>query len=196
MAGPRTLDPLVASVAAYTDYAAAYERRNAGKVADRVERLTAGLRPGARILDAGCGPGRDLARFSAAGHRPIGVDLNPAFLAMAAEHGPVVPGDLRALPFPARSFDAVWACASLVHLDPAGCRTALAEFWRVARTGARVYASVKCVGETGWQDTECGRRWFQSWSPVAFAEAFEDAGFRVRSVEPGPVFVDVWAVAA
>lgn len=191
-----TVDPVATSVAAYTGHAEAYAARNAGKAADTAARFVNGLTDGARVLDAGCGPGRDLARFAAAGLRPTGVDLSPAFLAMAAAHAEVVPGDLRRLPFPARSFDAVWACASLVHLDPAGAREALGELCRVSRSGARVYMSVKCAGETGWWDTDCGRRWFQVWSPVSFAELVEDAGLRVRGVEPGPRFVDVWAVAS
>ena len=40
---------------------------------------------GARILDAGCGPGRVGAILHAAGHRVVGVDVDPELIA-AAEH--------------------------------------------------------------------------------------------------------------
>jgi SAM-dependent methyltransferase len=192
----RTADPVAASVTAYTDHAATYAARNAGKVAETAARFIAHVPIGGRVLDAGCGPGRDLARFTAAGLTPVGVDLNPAFLAMAAEHAPVEPGDLRRLPFDADSFDGVWACASLVHLPPADAATVLGELRRVTRGGGTVYASVKCSGETGWWDTDVGRRWFQVWSPDVFAAAVEGAGLRVVAVEPGPRFVDVWAVSS
>ena len=33
-----------------------------------------------RILDLGCGPGRDLATFLARGHAPVGLDGAPAFV--------------------------------------------------------------------------------------------------------------------
>ncbi len=35
------------------------------------------------ILDFGCGPGRDLATFTALGHTAIGLEGTPAFAAMA-----------------------------------------------------------------------------------------------------------------
>jgi SAM-dependent methyltransferase len=35
------------------------------------------------ILDFGCGPGRDLARFTALGHRAVGLDGSEPFVAMA-----------------------------------------------------------------------------------------------------------------
>jgi len=36
-----------------------------------------------RILDLGCGPGRDLATFLARGHHPVGLDGAEAFVSMA-----------------------------------------------------------------------------------------------------------------
>lgn len=42
---------------------------------------------GARILDAGCGPGRVGGRLAALGHRVVGVDIDPALIAAAeADH--------------------------------------------------------------------------------------------------------------
>ena len=35
------------------------------------------------ILDFGCGPGRDLKRFSELGHQPVGLDGSGEFAAMA-----------------------------------------------------------------------------------------------------------------
>src|SRR5689334_18858686 len=39
-----------------------------------------------RILDFGCGPGRDLAAFAALGHEAVGLDGAPSFVAMARQH--------------------------------------------------------------------------------------------------------------
>ncbi|HRE00535.1 MAG TPA: class I SAM-dependent methyltransferase [Ilumatobacteraceae bacterium] len=55
---------------------------------------------GARILDAGCGPGRLGGRLHHLGHRVVGVDLDPALIAAAeADHpGPTwLTGDLSQL---------------------------------------------------------------------------------------------------
>lgn len=40
-----------------------------------------------RILDFGCGPGRDLIAFKRAGHDPVGLDAAPSFCEMAAKCG-------------------------------------------------------------------------------------------------------------
>ncbi|BBZ45677.1 class I SAM-dependent methyltransferase [Mycobacterium parmense] len=60
---------------------------------------------GAHILDAGCGPGRLGGYLAAAGHRVVGVDVDPALIE-AAEHDHPGPrwlvGDLAELDLPAR----------------------------------------------------------------------------------------------
>ena len=40
----------------------------------------------ARILDFGCGPGRDLADWKARGHDPVGLEGSPRFAEMARSH--------------------------------------------------------------------------------------------------------------
>lgn len=60
---------------------------------------------GARILDAGCGPGRVGGYLASAGHDVVGVDVDPALIE-AAEHDHPGPrwlvGDLAELDLPAR----------------------------------------------------------------------------------------------
>lgn len=188
-------DRVLASVRAYDDHVAEYTAHNADAVLDDVARFTASLSPASRILDAGCGPGRDLARFTALGHRPVGLDLNAKFLAEAGRHAPVQAGDLRNMPFGDDQFDATWACASLVHLDPADAADALKEIARVTRPGGPVHVSVKCGGPSGWTDTAHGRRYFHVWTADEFADAARRAGLIVHDVVTGPVFVNVWASA-
>lgn len=60
---------------------------------------------GARILDAGCGPGRIGGYLAAAGHDVVGVDVDPALVAAAEEDHPGprwLVGDLAELDLPAR----------------------------------------------------------------------------------------------
>ncbi len=70
------------------------------------------------ILDFGCGPGRDLAAFTALGHTAIGLEGTPAFAAMArAQSGcEVWQQDFLKLDLPAGRFDGVFANASLFHV--------------------------------------------------------------------------------
>lgn len=64
---------------------------------------------GARILDAGCGPGRHGGYLHAQGHTVVGVDLDPVLIAEARlqYEGPTwLVGDLAELDLPARGVDA------------------------------------------------------------------------------------------
>jgi SAM-dependent methyltransferase len=149
------------------------------------------------ILDAGCGPGRDLARFVAHGHQARGADLNPAFVDMANANAPTVRCDLRQLGnhFAPAAFDGIWASASLVHLLEPDARAVFGQFARLLRPGGKLFACVKRVGETGWLDEPDGRRWYTVWDADEFADAISGAGFTVDEVSPG-LFVEVWATRA
>ncbi len=74
--------------------------------------------PPYRILDFGCGPGRDLRAFAALGHQAIGLEGAGQFVAMArADSGcEVWQQDFLQLDLPAGYFDGVYANASLFHV--------------------------------------------------------------------------------
>src|SRR5207244_4117603 len=60
------------------------------------------LRPGVRLLDAGCGPGRHARVLAAMGVRVVGVDVSDRFLRIARGDVPdarFVRADIRRLPF-------------------------------------------------------------------------------------------------
>ncbi len=90
-------------------------------------------RPGAALLDLGCGGGL-LAPY-VKGYRHVGVDLSASSLEVAAARGiePVL-ADVGDLPFPAESFDVVVAGEIFEHVDDLD-RT-VAEAARVLRRGA------------------------------------------------------------
>jgi SAM-dependent methyltransferase len=104
------------------------------------------LKPGMRLLDAGCGPGSitlGLAERIAPGDC-IGIDADTAAIeharALAAERGTTNArfdaGDVYALPYEHASFDAVFSNALLQHLaDPAA---AVREMHRVLKPGGIV----------------------------------------------------------
>ncbi|WP_381790088.1 class I SAM-dependent methyltransferase [Streptomyces niveus] len=103
-----------------------------------------GLRPGARVLDAGCGTGRALTALRATvGPRGtvLGADLTPEMLTAAVRSGRDAAGalllaDVARLPLRPHCLDAVFAAGLIAHLpDPA---TNLRELARVVRPGGRL----------------------------------------------------------
>jgi ubiquinone/menaquinone biosynthesis C-methylase UbiE len=104
------------------------------------------LRPGARLLDVGCGPGTltvDMARRVAPGP-VVGVDVSAAVVEEARSHAAGAgvtnvrfeAGDFREVRLEPASFDVVHAHQVLQHLrDPVGALAAMA---RLARSGGVV----------------------------------------------------------
>lgn len=94
-------------------------------------------RPGAVLLDAGCGGGLLAPHLAGKGYRHIGVDLRPAGLATAAAHGvEVICGDVTRLPLATGRFDVVAAGEILEHV--ADLPGTVAELCRVLRPGGLV----------------------------------------------------------
>jgi tellurite methyltransferase len=95
-----------------------------------------------RILDAGCGDGRNLPYFLSRGFDCFGIDRDPSAIArirsVAAQHAPDLPadhfqaGDLERLPWDARTMDAV-ICSAVLHFssDEAHFGRMVQEMWRV-----------------------------------------------------------------
>ncbi len=109
--------------------------------------------PPFRILDFGCGPGRDLAAFRALGHEPVGLEGAPEFAAMAREHAgcEVLEQDFLALDLPAERFDGIFANASLFHVPSRELPRVLRELHATLKPGGVLFASnPRGNNEEGW----------------------------------------------
>lgn len=97
--------------------------------------------PGSRILDAGCGAGRNLAWFGRNGYEVYGIDADAAAIERARDAGiasaeNLVAGSVTALPWPDGHFQGV-ICNALLHVLPsrADLEQAVHETWRVLAPG-------------------------------------------------------------
>ncbi|MFL6129943.1 MAG: class I SAM-dependent methyltransferase [Mycobacteriales bacterium] len=102
--------------------------------AARATLLPPAPRPGAVLVDLGCGAGLFAPHAARLGYRPVGVDLVDSSLRLAAEHGVrVVRGDVQRLPLADGVADAVSAGEILEHVPD--LRAAVGEACRVLRPG-------------------------------------------------------------
>lgn len=142
------------------------------------------LAPGSSVLDAGSGTGRPTAEtLSGAGHRVLGVDVSPVMVELAARQ---VPGaefrlaDLRELPVPDASFDAVCAYFSLLQMSRPEQAAVVARLARAVRPGGLVALATVPLDVEGVQAHFMGQPVeVTSFSAGAFTELVTRAGLTV-----------------
>lgn len=106
-----------------------------------------------RVLEVGCGAGRDGRVISDAGLEYTGVDLSPRGVEICRDQGLVAYAcSAVQLPFADDTFDASWSMSTLMHLPDDGMELALSELRRVTVPGGILEVGV-------WGKTE-GGEWF------------------------------------
>ncbi|MEL6342245.1 MAG: class I SAM-dependent methyltransferase [Myxococcota bacterium] len=140
--------------------------------------------PPLRILDFGCGPGRDLMDFSQRGHTPTGLDGSARFCQMARQNAgcPVWHQDFLALRLPDAYFDGVFANATLFHIPSQEMPRVLGELRATLRPGGVLFSSVPRGPQIeGWNGSRYGTyHELPSWTQMMEAAGFEPLGHYYR----------------
>ena len=170
-----------ATLAFYDAEALAYAARWV-EPSDHLAAFLASLPTGARVLELGCGNGRDTAAMIAAGFDVDATDGSPA---LAAEAAARLGQAVRVMRFDAldanRAYDGVWAEACLLHVPRAGLADVLARIWRSLRPGGVHAATFKARGVEGRD--RLGRL-FNQLTVREVVSAYDEAGaWEVLAVE-------------
>jgi len=141
------------------------------------------LLPSGKIIDLGCGNGRDAPVLIDRGYQYVGVDISGEMLELAREFAPgalFLKGDIYDLDFPFGTFDGFWAPAVLLHMPKNKVAAALKEISRITkRGGIGFFAMKEGQGEKLIRKSEQDKRFYAFYRQGEFTDILEKSGFEV-----------------
>ncbi len=144
------------------------------------------LLKGKKILDAGCGSGRDTQIFLIKGFEVDGIDFSKEAIRIAKQTNPKATfqiGDIRKMNYPAGTFDGIWACATILNLKKTDVPKTLLGFQKVLKPNGILFVSVKeGTGEKLIPD-QAGTRLFSFYAQEEIETIIAKAGFKIISAE-------------
>lgn len=148
-------------------------------MADVYQRFLPLLPAGAYIIDAGCGSGRDAKFFHEQGFQVTAFDASEQLVKAARAYTglPVICTDF--LGFNSNEpVNAIWACASLLHVPASELTLTLAHLAKQLQSAGLFYCSFK-LGNT---DTERAGRTFTNMDQARFNQHLRGTGLAIRTL--------------
>lgn len=138
------------------------------------------LAPGACVLDAGCGSGRDARAFVEKGYAVEAFDASSEMVRMATEHSGL---HVKQMTFnevqASQRYDGIWCCASLLHVPAQDLPQAMSSLAQALKPGGVWYVSFKY----GDSEREKGGRHFSDLTEEGLNELVAQLkGIRVQSM--------------
>lgn len=143
------------------------------------DQFEAYLKPGDKILDLGCGSGRDSKYFLSKGYEVVSVDGSVGMCHLAAKY---LGKEVRNITFDeldyVDEFDAVWACASLLHTDLNKITDVMIRIRKVLKKNGLIYASWKY----GQGERVDNQRYYVDFDENTVRELFSIASFEIEKI--------------
>jgi ubiquinone/menaquinone biosynthesis C-methylase UbiE len=182
-------DPVKETIKAYDGYSEHYQNLypKVDMIQEQMEKFVEllGDREGAKVLDIGCGHGRDAKHLSEIGYEVTGIDLSEGLLKIAKENSPgcnFQKMDMRNLDFPDDNFDGIWACASFLHIPWREAKDTLKGFVHVLKPKGVICISVKEGKEEEFVKKDHykgGVKFFANYTKDDIKRLFEEEGLEV-----------------
>jgi ubiquinone/menaquinone biosynthesis C-methylase UbiE len=164
-----------------------YEKRLLDRLLQLIEA------PNLRILDVGCGNGKDTAYLMAKGATVVGIDYSSQMLQEAKSHvqnGIFLLMDMRNLEFPNNTFDGVWANGCIYHVPKVELGQVLKEVIRVLRPLGILSFNAKAGTGEGLEDNPKsfagGPRFYAYYTISEIKERLKEAGLEVIEAKNYP----------
>jgi 2-polyprenyl-3-methyl-5-hydroxy-6-metoxy-1,4-benzoquinol methylase len=138
-------DPIKSTVQFYEEHAQEYfERTVSADLSPIYDEFSKWVPPGSKVLDAGCGSGRDVKNLHLRGFDVMGIDGSAALVKLARQYSGANCRTMRLenINF-VRRFDGIWSCASLLHVPKPKLISVLRRLGRAMVEGGTLYASVQ-----------------------------------------------------
>lgn len=133
---------------------------------------------GGKILDAGCGSGRDSKAFLDDGYEVVPFDASEEMCKRASKY---IGKEVMNLRFENisfnKEFDGIWACATLLHVPMDELPVIMKKLHNALKENGALYASFKY----GEGTTLRGERKFSDFTEKSIVPLFETAGFEIVS---------------
>lgn len=147
------------------------------------------LLPSGKIIDIGCGAGRDTVLFLKNGYGYVGIDASRSMLKLARKRNKKAKflfADFYKLDFPKESFDGFWAAASLLHVPKRRILKVLKSIRSIMKPNALGFVSVRrkisAFKEGTLVEKKYGqliKRYFTHYTRPELIKVLNDGGFRV-----------------
>lgn len=169
----------------YNEIAHHYKKKTKNlELIEEIKKFKKFLPKNAKILDAGCGWGRD-SKILAKDYQVVGIDLSEKLLDLARAYAPKAlfqVGNISKTDFANESFHGIWSNDTLIHLERKDILPTLREFRRLLKKNGILYISVKEGEGEGFRKEEMSNylpRFYTWFNEKEIVKCCKQAGFRI-----------------